>query len=218
MTPEKLARYFDHTILKPDATSQDVIKICEEAKKYDFFSVCVNPVHIQLVCQELKGSDVKKCAVVGFPLGANTSKIKALETKTAIEAGADEIDMVINIGALKDGNFQRVQNDIMSVVDAAKGRCVKVIIETCLLSTQEKIKACELSKAAGAHFVKTSTGFSTSGATKEDVALMRKTMGDALKVKASGGIKTLDDTLSMIMAGADRIGASAGADILASLK
>lgn len=218
MTPEEIAKYFDHTILKPDAISDDVLRICKEAKDYGFFSVCVNPVHVPLVKKTLHGSDVKTCSVVGFPLGANHYGIKALETKKAVTEGADEIDMVINIGALKDKDYGLVEQDIGAVVEAADGRCVKVIIETCLLTEEEKIKACELSKKAGAHFVKTSTGFSSGGATTEDVALMKETVGDALQVKASGGVKTHADAMAMINAGADRIGASAGVEIIEGMQ
>lgn len=214
MTPEQIAQYFDHTILKPDATTEEVTRICEEAIKYGFFSVCVNPVHIPQVKKQLQGSKVKVCSVVGFPLGAHTFGIKALETKKAVTEGADEVDMVINVGALKDGNLELVEQDIKAVVEAADGRCVKVIIETCLLTEDEKIKACAISKNAGAHFVKTSTGFSTGGATVEDVALMKKTVEGQLQVKASGGIKSYDDAVAMIDAGADRIGASAGVSII----
>ena len=217
MRPETLARYFDHTILKPGATEQDVIRICDEAREFGFFSVCVNPVHIRLVKKQLEGSGVKVCSVIGFPLGAHTSEIKAMETKKAVDDGADEIDMVINAGALIQGDTKRVEADIKAVVDAARQREVKVIIETCLLTDAQKKAACEAAERAGAHFVKTSTGFSTGGATRSDVALMKKVVNDRLKVKASGGIKTLADTLGMIEAGADRIGASAGADIIKSM-
>ncbi len=214
MTPRELAAYFDHTILKPDATAENVRKICDEALSHHFFSVCVNPVHVGLVREALTGSDVKVCSVVGFPLGANTPGLKALETRQAVKDGAGEIDMVINVGALKSGDLDWVSKDIEAVVTAAKGALVKVIIETCLLSREEKIQACEVSRNAGAHFVKTSTGFAGGGATVEDVALMKSIVGDDLKVKASGGIKNLSDTLDMIKAGADRIGASAGVAIM----
>ena len=214
MTPSELAAYFDHTILKPDATEDDVRRICEEALSYSFFSVCVNPVHVGLVKNSLAGSGVKVCSVVGFPLGANTPELKALETRRAVEDGADEIDMVINVGALKAGSLDQVQKDIEAVVKAADGALVKVIIETCLLSKEEKVAACEASRNAGAHFVKTSTGFAGGGATVEDVALMKSVVGDDLKVKASGGIKSLSDTMNMIKAGADRIGASAGVAVM----
>ncbi len=214
----ELAKYFDHTILKPAATTAEVKNICEEALSYGFYSVCVNPVHIRVVSQYLAGSGVKVCSVVGFPLGAHTSAIKAAETEQAIADGADEIDMVINIGALKDKNFHLVESDIRAVVTAAHGNTVKVIIETCLLDKDEIVEACKLSQKGGAHFVKTSTGFAGGGATVEDVALMKRTVGDRLQVKASGGIKTLEDTRKMIDAGADRIGASAGIAIMQELK
>lgn len=204
-----LAKYIDHTILKPDISKHDVIKVCQEAKEHNFFSVCVNPCFVGLVAEELKGTDVKVTSVIGFPLGANTSKIKAMETKQAIADGANEIDMVINVSALKDGDYDYVEKDIRTVVEALEGKAIlKVIIETCLLTDEEKVKACELSKAAGAHFVKTSTGFSTGGATVEDVALMRKTVGPELGVKASGGVRDAAGAKAVIEAGATRIGAS----------
>ena len=214
MKPEMLAKYFDHTILNPAATKKEVIHVCNEALEYGFFSVCVNPVNVKLVSEHLTGSEIKVCSVVGFPLGASTPEIKARETGLAVADGADEIDMVINVGALRDTNFNAVETDIQSVVAAAEGKTVKVIIETCLLDEDQKIKACRIAEKAGAHFVKTSTGFSGSGATAEDVALMKKAVGDKLEVKASGGIKTLNDALKMIEAGADRIGASAGVNIV----
>lgn len=218
MKPETLSQYFDHTILNPAATKKDVKQICKEAMDFGFFSVCVNPFYAGTVHEYLIKSKVKTCVVVGFPLGANTSAVKAFETKTAIENGADEIDMVLNIGALIDNDFSKVESDIHSVVTAANGKCVKVIIETCLLNREQKIKACHIAENAGAHFVKTSTGFADGGATCEDVALMKETIGHTLKIKASGGIKTLEDTMKMIEAGADRIGASAGAAIIRSLR
>lgn len=209
-----LAKYIDHTILKPDATVEQVKKICAEAREYDFMSVCVNSTHTALVSKALEGSDVKTCTVVGFPLGAMTPEVKAFETKTAVALGADEIDMVINVGALKDGNHDLVEKDIKAVVDASGDALVKVILETCLLTKEEIVKASELSVAAGADFVKTSTGFSTGGATVEDVALMKKTVGDAAKVKASGGVRSYEDAMAVIEAGAERIGASAGVAIV----
>lgn len=210
-----LAKYIDHTILKADISKDDVVKVCSEAKEYGFFSVCVNPCFVSLVANELKGSDVKVTSVIGFPLGANTSKIKALETKQAIADGANEIDMVINVSALKDGDYEYVENDIRSVVEALEGKAIlKVIIETCLLTDDEKVKACELSKKAGAHFVKTSTGFSTGGATVEDIALMRKTVGPELGVKASGGVRDAAGAKAVIEAGATRIGASSSVVIV----
>lgn len=208
------ASYIDHTLLKPEATEEQIKKICAEAREYNFASVCINPSWVSLAAEELKGADSKVCTVIGFPLGASTSATKAFETKDAIANGANEIDMVINIGALKSEQYDVVEKDIKAVVDAADGVLVKVIIETCLLSTEEKIKACELSIAAGADFVKTSTGFSTGGATVEDVALMRKTVGEHTGVKASGGVRSLEDLEAMIEAGATRIGASSGVQIM----
>ena len=204
-------KLFDHTILKPDASIEAVDKICKEALEYDFASVCVNQYRTAQVAKALKGSNVKVCTVVGFPLGAVDACIKAYETKLAIEAGADEIDMVINIGALKDGAYDVVKDDIRTVKDVcdANNVILKVIIETCLLTDEEKVKACEISLEAGADFVKTSTGFSTGGATVEDVKLMRKVVGDNAYVKASGGIRDKDTALAMIEAGADRLGTSA---------
>jgi len=210
-----IAKYIDHTILKPEATVEDVKKLCKEAREYDFASVCVNGCYANLVSTELTGSDVKTCVVVGFPLGAMTKEAKAFETSDAIKNGANEIDMVINVGALKDKNYTLLKEDIEAVVNAAKGKAiVKVIIETCLLTDEEKVKACEISKEAKADFVKTSTGFSNSGATKEDIALMRKTVGDDLGVKASGGVRDYKTAMEMINAGASRIGASASIAIV----
>lgn len=210
----KLSKYIDHTLLKQDATKSEIIALCTEAKDNDFASVCVNPTWVNLASQELKGTGVDVCTVIGFPLGANSSKVKAFETKVAIEDGATEIDMVINVGELKDGNYDAVYEDIKAVVDAANGTLVKVIIETCLLTDEQKVKACELSVKAGANFVKTSTGFSTGGATKEDIALMRKTVGEGLGVKASGGVRTPEDFENMIKAGATRIGTSSGIKLI----
>lgn len=214
-----IAKTIDHTILKPNVTDADVIKVCDEAKEYGFFSVCVNPYFVPLVASQLKGSDVKVTSVIGFPLGASTSVIKAAEAKQAVEDGADEIDMVINVSALKDGKYNFVQSDIKAVVDAIAGKAIlKVILETCLLTKDEIVKASELSKAAGAQFVKTSTGFSTGGATEEDVRLMKQTVGDALEVKASGGVRDFETAMKMIDAGATRIGASASVDIVLKSK
>lgn len=218
MTSPDLAKYFDHTILKPAATEAEVEKVCKEAVSYGFFSVCVNPVQVKRVSQLLAGTGVKTCSVIGFPLGANTTFIKGLETEQAVVDGADEIDMVINVGALKDADYATVQKDIHTVVRAAGGKMVKVIIETCLLEQEEIVDACQISRKAGAHFVKTSTGFAGGGATVEDVALMKETVGSDLLVKASGGVKTLDDVNKMIAAGADRIGASAGVAIMEELR
>jgi deoxyribose-phosphate aldolase len=214
-----IAKYIDHTVLKPEATSEDVKKLCKEAKEYGFASVCVNGCYAKLVSTELAGSNVKTCVVVGFPLGAMTKEAKAFETTQAIENGATEIDMVINVGALKDKNYNLLKEDIEAVVNAAKGKAiVKVIIETCLLTDEEKVKACEISKEAKADFVKTSTGFSTGGATKEDISLMRKTVGQDLGVKASGGVRDYKTAIDMINAGASRIGASASIAIVSESK
>lgn len=210
----KLNEYIDHTVLKAEATSEDVKRLCREAKEYGFASVCVNSMYTRLVAEELKGSGVKTCVVVGFPLGAMSTPAKAFETARAVEVGAEEIDMVIPIGALKEGNLDYVREDIHAVVEAAGEAHVKVIIEACLLSDEEKKIACQLSEEAGAHFVKTSTGFSLWGAKEEDVRLMRECVGDRLGVKAAGGIRTKEDTLKMIEAGASRIGASAGIKIV----
>ncbi|GEP66615.1 deoxyribose-phosphate aldolase [Clostridium beijerinckii] len=214
-----IAKYIDHTILKPEATVEDVKKLCKEAKEYNFASVCVNGCYAKLVSSELMGTDVKTCVVVGFPLGAMTKEAKAFETNQAIENGATEIDMVINVGALKDKNYSLLKEDIEAVVNAAKGKAlVKVIIETCLLTDEEKVKACEIAKEVKADFVKTSTGFSTGGATKEDIALMRKTVGPDLGVKASGGVRDFKAAMDMINAGASRIGASASISIVSESK
>ena len=202
-------KLFDHTILKADAGVEAVKKICEEAMEYGFMSVCVNGYYTSYVAEMLKGSDVKVCTVVGFPLGQMSTRAKAMEAKFAVEDGAGEVDMVINVGALKDGNYDVVLNDIKEVKAACGEALLKVIIETCLLTEEEKIKACELSKEAGADFVKTSTGFSTGGATAEDVALMRKTVGDEMGVKASGGIRDKETARKMVEAGASRLGTSA---------
>ncbi|HEL1785160.1 deoxyribose-phosphate aldolase [Streptococcus suis] len=210
----KLNKYIDHTILKPETTQEQVEKILAEAKEYNFASVCVNPTWVALAAESLKDSDVKVCTVIGFPLGANTPAVKAFETKDAISNGADEIDMVINIGALKTGNYDLVLEDIKAVVAASGDKLVKVIIEACLLTDDEKVKACQLSQEAGADYVKTSTGFSTGGATVADVALMRKTVGPDMGVKASGGARSYEDAIAFIEAGASRIGASSGVAIM----
>lgn len=209
----------DHTLLKANASKEDIKKLCEEAKTHNFTAVCVNPYHIELCKELLKDSDVKVATVIGFPLGANTKEAKAFETLDAINKGAEEIDMVINIGALKDKDYETVKEDIEAVVNAANGKAiVKVIIETCLLTEEEKIKACELSMEANADFVKTSTGFSTGGATVEDVKLMKSIVGDKLEVKASGGIRDLETAKAMIEAGATRLGASSGVKIVSEIK
>jgi deoxyribose-phosphate aldolase len=210
-----LAKYIDHTILKANATEAEVIQVCDEAKAHNFYSVCINPYFVSLVADQLKGSEVKVTSVIGFPLGANTTEIKAQEALKAVVDGADEIDMVINVSALKDGKFNYVEKDIATVVEAIKGKAVlKVILETCLLSEDEKIKACELAKNAGAHFVKTSTGFSTGGATEADVKLMKSIVGDGMEVKASGAVRDYETALKMIEAGATRIGASSSVSIV----
>ena len=211
-------KMIDHTLLKAEATKEQIEKICAEAKQFGFASVCVNPTWVKYCSELLQHTEVLVCTVIGFPLGANTSAVKAFEAKDAIANGAKEVDMVINIGALKDKNYDLVQADIAAVVEAAKGNAiVKVIIETCLLTDEEKVKACELSVAAGADFVKTSTGFSTGGATAEDIALMRKTVGPNLGVKASGGVRSLEDMKKMVEVGATRIGASSGVAIMNGL-
>lgn len=202
-------KLFDHTILKADATREAVAKICEEAKEYGFMSVCVNSYYTAFVAEKLKDSDVKVCTVVGFPLGQMSTKAKAVETELAVKDGADEIDMVINVGALKDKEYDVVCNDIKEVKKACGQALLKVIIETCLLTDEEKVKACELAKEAGADYVKTSTGFSTGGADAHDVELMRKTVGDSMGVKASGGIRDKETAEKMVKAGASRLGTSA---------
>lgn len=207
-------KYIDHTILKPETTKAQILTLCEEAKQFNFASVCVNPTWVATCANELKGTDVKVCTVIGFPLGATFKEVKAYETKLAIENGASEIDMVINVGAAKDQNWELVYEDIKAVVAAANGVLVKVIIETCLLTDEEKVKACEMAVKAGAHFVKTSTGFSTGGATAADVALMRQTVGESVGVKASGGVRTAEDMKVMVEAGANRIGTSGGVSLV----
>jgi len=202
-------KLFDHTILKADAGKEAVKRICDEAKEYGFMSVCVNGYYTAYVAEQLKGSGVKVCTVVGFPLGQMSLKAKAAEAAIAVEDGADEIDMVINVGALKDGLDDVVLADIKAVRNACSNKVLKVIIETCLLNEEEKVRACKLAKEAGADFVKTSTGFSTAGATAEDVALMRKTVGDDMGVKASGGIRDRETATAMVEAGASRLGTSA---------
>lgn len=210
----KLNKYIDHTLLKPDAQEKDILRLCEEAKKYDFMSVCVHPYNITIAKKALKSSDVKVCTVIGFPLGANTSAEKALQTKTALELGADEFDMVINIGALKDGKTEFVKKDIEGVITEAKGKTVKVIIETYYLSNEEKILATKLTCEAGADFVKTCTGFNPGVATVEDIVLMKHNCTGKTKVKASGGIRSYDAAIEMIKAGAERIGTSSGVAIV----
>ncbi|MGG4393110.1 deoxyribose-phosphate aldolase [Paenibacillus thiaminolyticus] len=210
-----IAQMIDHTLLRADAVKDEITKLTEEAIRYQFASVCVNPAWVAHCAEQLAGTPVKVCTVIGFPLGASTTAVKAYETADAIANGADEIDMVINVGQLKAGNDDEVERDIAAVVTAAAGKAlVKVIIETCLLTEEEKVRACELAVKAGADFVKTSTGFSTGGATREDVALMRRTVGERAGVKASGGVRSLEDVNTMIEAGATRIGASSGVSIM----
>jgi deoxyribose-phosphate aldolase len=211
-----IAALIDHTLLKPEATASDIRKVCDEARKYGFASVCVNPYWVPVVTHELAGSAVKVCSVVGFPLGASATSSKVDETQIAVKDGAHEIDMVLNIGELRAGNHRVVEDDIRAVVSAAHatGAIVKVILETCLLDEPQKIAACRLAKNAQADFVKTSTGFSTGGATAADVALMRRTVGPEMGVKASGGVRTLEDLQKMVAAGATRIGASASVKII----
>lgn len=211
----ELNKYIDHTLLKADATKQEIDKLLKEAKEYNFKSVCIQPTWIEYASQSLKGSDVLVCTVIGFPLGANTSEVKSFEAKDAVSKGAQEVDMVVNIGACKDGQWDKVQSDIEAVVEAVpQDVTVKVIIETSLLNEEEKVKACQAAKTAEADFVKTSTGFSTGGATLEDIALMRQTVGPQMGVKASGGVSNKEEALAMIDKGATRIGASKGIQIV----
>ncbi|MFJ7828850.1 deoxyribose-phosphate aldolase [Peribacillus sp. NPDC046944] len=215
---QNVAGLIDHTLLKADATKEQIKVLCEEAREYKFASVCVNPTWVKYASELLEGSEVKVCTVIGFPLGASTPETKAFETKDAISNGAHEVDMVVNIGALKDKDDELVERDIRAVVAAATGKALsKVIIETSLLSEEEKVRACEIAVKAGTDFVKTSTGFSTGGATVEDVALMRKTVGPNIGVKASGGVRNTSDAEKIIEAGASRIGASAGVSIVKGL-
>jgi len=218
---QEIAKMIDHTLLKPDATSAQIAELCEEARRYGFASVCVNPAHVHACAEMLdSGTTPKVCTVIGFPLGASASSVKSYETKTALEDGAEEIDMVINIGALKDGNTDLVKSDIQGVVETAHaaGAIVKVIIETVLLTDAEIETACLLAKEAGADFVKTSTGFAGGGATVEDIALMRRVVGAEMGVKASGGVRTFEDAQAMIAAGATRLGASAGVKIIQGIE
>jgi deoxyribose-phosphate aldolase len=212
--PGSIASLIDHTILKSSATAQEVIQLCEEARRYNFFSVCVSPCHIRLAQQQLADAQVKVCSVIGFPLGIQTSSVKAYEAKVAATDGADELDMVIHLGTVKMQNWSAVQADIRGVVEAAPRQLIKVILETCYLSDDEIKTACQISQAAGAHFVKTSTGFGPHGATEHAVRLMRQTVGPDFGVKASGGIRNLESLLAMVSAGASRIGCSSGVQIL----
>lgn len=212
-----ISKMIDHTLLKPDATRDEIIKLCNEAVEYGFYSVCINPSYVKLAKDKLNGTDVKIATVIGFPLGSTTLEVKAFEVRESIKNGADELDMVINIGALKGKEYDLVEKEITAVVNEANEKAlVKVIIETCLLNKEEIIKACEIAKKADADFVKTSTGFSTGGATVEDVQLMRKVVGESMGVKASGGIRDYDTAIKMINAGANRIGASASVKIVSS--
>ncbi|UIK48465.1 deoxyribose-phosphate aldolase [Staphylococcus pettenkoferi] len=212
------AKYIDHTLLKPDATTQQIDQLINEAKAYQFKSICIHPGHVRHAAEKLGDSDVLICTVIGFPLGATSTETKVFETEDAIKNRAQEIDMVLNIGALKEQDYKRVEADISAVVQTANHKTVKVIIETCLLTDEEKVKACELSQSAGADFVKTSTGFAGGGATTHDVQLMKETVGQAMEVKASGGVRTADDFLQMLEAGATRVGASAGVAIIDALE
>ncbi|MDF2532066.1 MAG: deoxyribose-phosphate aldolase [Clostridia bacterium] len=219
MDKKTLASYIDHTILKADAQVKDVEKLCKEAAEYQFASVCVNAANVKQAAGILNGTEVKVCTVVGFPLGATLPQVKAFEAEEAIKNGAHEVDMVINVGALKSGQLDIVEQDIKAVAAACKNKALlKVIIETCLLTDEEKVTACQLAKKAGADFVKTSTGFSTGGATVEDIKLMRETVGPSMGVKASGGVRDLETSLKMIEAGATRIGASASVHIVNDMK
>jgi len=218
LNSETLASFIDHTILKADATEQQVLDCCRQARENGFASVCINPVHVPMAAAQLAGSGVKVCTVIGFPLGASSSEVKAFEASVAVREGAEEIDMVINIGALKDGKYDFVENDIRSVVKASGKAIVKVIIETCYLTDEEKVKACKLAVKAGAGFVKTSTGFGPAGATVSDVALMRATVGNDIGVKAAGGVRSLKDAVEMLEAGASRLGTSSGIKIIGELK
>jgi len=218
LTKQEIAALIDHTLLRPDASSQDIRNLCQEARRYGFASVCVNPYWVPLAAGELAGSQVKVCSVVGFPLGANSTSIKAAETESAVRDGAREIDMVLNVGELRGGGRELVQRDMEAVVKVAHqgGAIVKVILETALLDDAQKRAGCAAAKAAGAEFVKTSTGFSNAGATPQDVALMREAVGPQMGVKASGGVRTLDDLKKMVAAGATRIGTSSGVKIVES--
>lgn len=213
---QNINQLIDHTILKPDATIDDIRRLCIEAKEYNFYSVCVNSAYVNVAYNFLLHSDVKVCSVVGFPLGAMIKEAKAYEAKFAVDSGAEEIDMVMNIGLLKSNKIDLFERDIKKVRETCHAAVLKVIIETCLLTDKEKILACQIAKEYGADFVKTSTGFSTGGATEHDIELMRKTVGDKMGVKASGGIKTYEDAIKMINAGANRLGTSSGIAIIKS--
>lgn len=218
MDKQGVSRLIDSTLLKPFASHDDIRRLCVQAMRFEFFSVCVNPIYVSLAARELDGSHIRICTVAGFPLGTHKKETKAFETKRAIRDGADEIDMVMNLGALKSRDYKSVTADIDAVVRAAEGRPVKVIIETCFLTDEEKSAACKIILGTGAAFVKTSTGFGTHGATEADIRLMRTIVGGALKIKAAGGIQTLKDLLHLVDAGADRIGTSRGVEIVSEMK
>ncbi|WP_439234238.1 deoxyribose-phosphate aldolase [Lonepinella koalarum] len=218
MKPNELAKFIDHTALTAEKTEKDIVQLCQEALEHHFCSVCINSGYIPLAKQQLAGSDVKICTVVGFPLGANLSAVKAFEAEQAIRAGAEEIDMVINVGWIKSGKWADVRADIKAVLDTCQGKTLKVILETCLLSKDEIVRACEICRDLNVGFVKTSTGFNKGGATVEDIALMRKTVGINIGVKASGGVRDTETAIAMIKAGASRIGASAGIAIISGLQ
>ncbi|MFX1475590.1 MAG: deoxyribose-phosphate aldolase [Promethearchaeota archaeon] len=218
ITVDELARCVDYTLLRPEATPQDIRRLCMSADTYQFAAVCVNPIYVEIAADELKGSSVKVCTVIGFPLGATFPEVKAFEAQEAVRHGAEELDMVMNIGALRNQQYGVVREDIEAVVDAVDGYLVKVILETGLLTSTEKRHACKLAKESGAHFVKTSTGFGPGGATVEDIQLMREVVGESMGVKASGGIRTFETALQLIEAGATRLGASAAVDIIESYK
>lgn len=215
---QNINKYIDHTLLKAFATTQEIEKLCNEAKEYNFKSVCVNPAYVSKAKELLAGSDVLVCTVIGFPLGANTIEVKSFEAANAISNGADEIDMVINIGKAKEHDYEYIEKEIAAVVRASFKKTVKVIIETCYLTEEEKMEVCKAATLAKANFVKTSTGFGTGGANTHDVKLMRESVSSDMKVKASGGVRSLDDALAMIEAGAERIGASSGVQIMKELK
>ncbi|MEM3506550.1 MAG: deoxyribose-phosphate aldolase [Candidatus Bathyarchaeia archaeon] len=220
LTKQELAKIIDHTLVKPNATKDEIVRVCEEAKKYVFGAVCVNPFYVKLVANALKGTNIKVCSTVGFPFGSNSSEVKALEAKKAIENGAKELDMVMNIGAFKSKDYELVKQDIVAVVEIAKkfNVIVKVIIECCYLTDEEKIKACLIAKEAKADYIKTSTGFGPSGAKVSDIKLIKSFVGESMGIKASGGIRTISQVLEMINAGATRIGTSSGVQIIEGLK
>jgi len=218
MSKELMASYIDHTLLKIDATYEDIERICLEAEKYHFASVAINPVNISLAARYLKGTGVKVCAALGFYLGVYPSEVKVFEAHDAVKKGADELDMLMNVAALKSGNYEIIEKEVRGLVKAAEGRITKIILETCLLSNEEIVKACQIIKSCGADFVKTSTGFKKPGATEHHVKLMRETVGDQMGVKAAGGIRNTKDALAMIKAGANRLGVSAGVDIVEGIR